>query len=286
MIKTIRILPAVITVVLAVFGGWRWTDHRADKAVWVNLASHQPSAAGTFEPPLIVGLPEPAQRFFRFAIKPGTPLYSVVEITMEGEFSLGSKADPNYMPMRAKQILAAPNGFVWTLNAGHGLMRVSGSDVAEDGNSWSRFWLLGIAPVARAGGNADHARSAFGRYVAEAVFWTPATMLPRESIKWDPVDENTARVTMTHLGWEQSVDLTVDETGKPTKIKFQRWSDANPEKMYRLQPFGGYLSDIKEFGGFRLPTHVEAGNHFETDHYFPFFRVNVTEIRFPQAAER
>ena len=286
MIKTILTLLAVITVVLVVFSGWRWTDHLADEAVRASLTSHQPSAAGTFDPLLIAGLPEPAQRFFRFAIKPGTPLYSVAEISMEGDFSLRSKADPNYMPMRAKQILAAPNGFVWKLNAGQGLMRVSGSDVAEDGNSWSRFWLLCIAPVARAGGNADHSRSAFGRYVAEAVFWTPAAMLPRESIIWDPVDENTARVTMTHLGLEQSVDLTVDETGKPTKIVFQRWSDANPEKVYRLQPFGGYLSDIKEFGGFRLPTHVEAGNHFETDNYFPFFRVNVTEIRFPQAAER
>lgn len=60
----------------------------------------------------------------------------------------------------------------------------------------------------------------------------------------------------------------------------QRWSNANPEKQHRLQPFGGYLSEFRTFDGFRLPTHVEAGNHFETDQYFPFFVADVTSVEF------
>jgi hypothetical protein len=148
---------------------------------------------------------------------------------MKGEFGLGSNADPNFMPMHADQILAAPHGFVWKLNAGRGVMRVSGSDVAEDGNSWSRFWLLGIAPVARAGGNVDHARSAFGRYVAEAVFWTPAALLPGDDIRWESIDESTVRVTLTHNELEQAVDLYLDPEGKLTKVVFQRWSDTNTD---------------------------------------------------------
>jgi hypothetical protein len=32
--------------------------------------------------------------------------------------------------------------------------------------------------------------------------------------------------------------------------------------------------------GFRLPTHVEAGNHFGTDHYFPFFVADVRDVAF------
>jgi len=200
---------------------------------------------------------------------------------MEGDFSLGSKTEPNYMPMHAEQILAAPHGFVWKLNAGHGLMRVSGSDVAENGYSWSRFWLLDIAPVARAGGDADHARSAFGRYVVEAVFWTPAALLSGDNIRWDSIDESTVRVTLTHGELEQAVDLTIAADGKLTKVVFQRWSDENKDKLFRRQPFGGYLSEYKNFGGFRLPTRIEAGNFFETDNYFAFFKVTVINIRFP-----
>ncbi len=48
------------------------------------------------------------------------------------------------------------------------------------------------------------------------------------------------------------------------EVVFQRWSNANPQGAYRLQPFGGHLSKFQEFETYRLPTHVEAGNHFGT----------------------
>lgn len=262
-------------------GAWRWADHQADAKVWANLASHQPADPGTFDYSMTLGLPEPARRYFQFSISRGTPLYTVAEITMEGEFSLGNKVKPDYMPMRARQILAAPHGFVWTMNSRRGLMRVSGSDSAEEGQSWSRFWLLGIAPVARVGGNADHALSAFGRYIAEAVFWTPAALLPSEGVRWSPINESTARVTVSRRGLEQAVDLSVDTDGRPTRVVFQRWSNANTAKEFQLQPFGGYLSEYKEFSGFHLPTRIEAGNFFETDEYFPFFKVIVTSVQLP-----
>ncbi len=67
-----------------------------------------------------------------------------------------------------------------------------------------------------------------------------------------------------------------------------RWTDHRADdrlwaRLVSLQPFGGYLSEFANFGGFRLPTRIEAGNFFETDEYFPFFKVNVTRIRHPAA---
>ena len=230
---------------------------------------------------MVADLPEPARRYFRFTISDGTPLYTVATLKMQGRFSLGSKAAPNYMDMSAMQVLAAPDGFVWKMSGQSGLMRISGSD----SGAWTRFWLLGLAPVARFGGNLDHKRSAFGRYIAEAVFWTPAALLPGPHVTWERVSENTARVEVNHDGLEQAVDITVDNDGRPTQVKFPRWSDANPAKVHQIQPFGGHLSAFKDFDGFRLPTHVEAGNFFGTDNYFPFFIADVTEIRFPGYGE-
>ncbi|WP_347232821.1 DUF6544 family protein, partial [Roseovarius sp. A46] len=62
---------------------------------------------------------------------------------------------------------------------------------------------------------------------------------------------------------------------------FKRWTNANPEGAYRLQPFGAEVSDYREVEGYRLPFHVEAGNMFGTDEYFPFFIADITDIRFP-----
>lgn len=276
---------ASAAVILVALWGWRWTDIASDRTARQRLISRQPARPAAFDYSMAAALPDPAQRFFRFAIAPGTPLHTVAEITMEGEFSLGNKKEPNYMPMRAEQVLAAPHGFLWKVRAGDSIW-FTGSDGAVCGESWSRFWLLGILPVARAGKTADHLRAAFGRYAAEAVFWTPAALLPGDNVRWEAIDNSSCRAILTHIGLEQAVDLTVDDEGRPVKVVFQRWSNANPEKAFRFQPFGGYLSDFKEFSGFRLPTRVEAGNFFETDDYFPFFKAAVTAVRFPAPARQ
>jgi len=275
------ILFLIIAAFTCILIAWRWFDHRADTLLWQRFVAYQPTKPQVFDPTMVAGLPDPARRYFEFTIETGTRLYTVSEIYMNGDFSLGSKAEPDYMPMQAKQIIAAPYGFVWKLKAGKIPMQISGSDAAQNRESWSRFWVFNLLPVARAGGDADHAKAAFGRYIAEAVFWSPAALLPSANTKWQLIDGKTARVTVKYEGLEQSVDLTVDEQGRPVKVLFQRWSNANSDKTYRLQPFGGYLSNYKEFEGFHLPTHVEAGNHFETEAYFPFFRADVIDIRFP-----
>jgi hypothetical protein len=140
---------------------------------------------------------------------------------------------------------------------------------------------MGLLPVARAGGTEDHRHSAFGRHVSEAIFWTPAALLPGPGVTWEPVDAETARVTVTRDGLRQSVDLTVDAAGRATRIRFDRWTNANPDRIWRLQPFGGTLSQERDFQGFRLPGHVEAGNFFGTPDYFPFFIADITDLRFP-----
>jgi hypothetical protein len=253
-------------------------DRRADRAEMARLVTLQPADPARYAPEMVLGLPEPAQRYFNFSIQPGTPLRTVAELDMTGQFSLGTKENPAYQPMAARQILAAPEGFVWAMRTLGG-MPVSGSD----SSSWTRFRILWLIPVARLGGDPDHRRSAFGRYVAEAVFWTPAAMLPGPGISWEVVDADTARVTVRHGDLSQAVDVTVDSDGRPVVVSFQRWSDANPEKIFRLQPFGGYLSDFRDVAGFRLPHRVEAGNMFGTEDYFPFFLAEVSAIRFPDA---
>lgn len=276
------ILAFVGTIVAIVLNSWRQSDHRADRVEMDRLLATQPSIPNQFTADMVAGLPEPARRYFNFTILEGTPLFTVAQIEMRGRFSLGGKEAPSYMDMKAVQVLAAPHGFIWKMSGGDGLTRMSGSD----GGHWTRFWMAGLVPVARFGGAPDHTKSAFGRYVAEAAFWTPAALLPGPNVRWEVVAENTARYTMMHEGIAQSVDVTVDTEGRPVVVQFQRWSNANPLGVHRLQPFGGFLSDFKEVQGFRLPMHVEAGNFFGTDAYFPFFIANVSEVRFPTTVQR
>lgn len=271
----LSVLLAAAILVLALLAV---LDRHADRAEWRRLAALQPDDRALFEVSMIANLPEPAQRYFTFSIQPGTALYPVAEIDMIGQFSLGSKNKPAYQPMEARQILAVPDGFVWSMCT-RGGMPVSGSDAG----SWTRFRIFWLIPVARLGGDSDHTRSAFGRYAGEAVIWAPAALLPGPGISWEVIDGDTARVTVRHGDLSQAIDVTVDNDGQPVVVAFQRWSDANPDRVHRLQPFGATPSDYRDVGGYRLPFHVEAGNMFGTGDYFPFFIADVTKIRFPEA---
>lgn len=269
------LVPAAIVAVFV----WRLADHRADAAERARLLALQPERPARFDAAMIADLPEPARRYFKFTIAEGTLLHRVAEISMTGQFGMGSKQAPNYMNMSAEQTLAAPNGFIWKMRAGIAGLKLSGSDTGK----WTRFWMLGIGPVARFGGNQDHKKAAFGRYVAEAVFWTPAALLPGPGVAWQSINDNTARVVVIFEAMSQEVDVTVDEEGRPVEVQFLRWSNANTKKRFCLQPFGGFISEFRTFSGFTVPTHIEAGNHFGTEEYFPFFIANVRDVRFPLA---
>jgi hypothetical protein len=268
-------LGILLGVILALVG-WRALDRRADQAAWKRLATTEPEETRLFDVAMTAGLPEPAQRYFHFTIAAGTPLHTAVEIDMVGQIGLGSKDAPGYRDMSARQILAPPAGLLWSLKTS----AISGSDAALPETSWTRFWAFGLLPVARASGP-DHQRSAFGRVVAEAAFWAPASLLPGKQVRWEPIDHNSARAVVSDGRFEQAVDITVDDQGAPSTVVIQRWSDANPERSFREQPFGGHVSEFRSFGGYQLPTRVEGGNLIGTPDYFPFFLARVTAIRLP-----
>lgn len=247
-----------LSLLIMAMRSWRWLDRNKEQAAWRELVAAAGPAKGEFDPALVRDLLLPAQKYFTYTIAPGTRLLTALEIEMTGEIGFGCLSKPNYRPMSAGQILSPPHGLVWRLNAGP----ISGSDGITDTTSWTRFWLFGLLPVVRAGANNDHHRSAFGRVVSEGSFWLPSSLLPGEAVTWQEIDQTTARATVRFGAHQQALEITVADDSQPTQVVLQRWSNANPQKTYQEQPFGGRLSHFVEFSGFRLPTRVDGGNWY------------------------
>lgn len=271
----------VLTVCLAGFAGIlsfaRLADQARDSIEVARLGMATVKEAPGFDPASLAALPEPAQRYLSFAILPGAPLKTLAKIEMRGHFGMGDSQSPNYLPMRASQTLAFPHGFVWAMNGEGAFPTLSGSDSLE----WTRFWLGNLLPVARVSDDADHRKSAFARLAAETVFWTPGVLLTTPGVEWRQLGPDAVRVTLRHEELVQSVDLSLEPDGKLRSLSLDRWSNANPEKKYRLQRFEGTLSDFRTVDGFRVPFKVEAGNQFGSTDYFPFFVVEVTSLIYP-----
>lgn len=267
---------------LAVLGAAarRFADERRASRIWSHLAALADPDPPRFDPSMVEHLPPPARRWFLRSLAPGTPLWRVAEIEMEGELGLGDRTNPRYQPMLGREILAPPHGFVWRPEVGSWPERMSGSDGDARDGAWTRFWLLGLVPIVRAADTPDLLRSAAARGVAEAALWLPASLLPIDGVRWEPIDEHRARAIVEHAGLRHEIDLDTAEDGRLRALRMMRWSNANRDAVFRLQPFGGTVIEHATFDGVTVAKRVEAGNFFGEEDSFPFFRVERSRLRF------
>lgn len=281
-----KVLGLILIVILVVAGAAAAFAHAAYRQrmaeaeqAWAAIAAAAPQSGETFDPAMVADLPEVAQRYFTHAIAPGTPLATTVELTMEGAFLLGDKDKAQHYEMRARQILAPPHAFVWLAEMSAGPLSISGSDGLLDGEGWTRFWMFKTIPLVQGAGGPDLNRGAAARPALEAI-WAPASLLPQNGARWEQTGQDSARVTFGSGDAAIDMDLTLDPGGRPLSMSAMRWSNVNPDKTYRLQPFGGTLDAETTFAGFTIPSVVNVGNHFGTADYFPFFQATITGARY------
>jgi hypothetical protein len=281
-VKIILILVLVAILAGAVLGALLHSRDQAQmRTVWAALEGAREDDPPHYDSAMVAELPEVAQRYFARTIAPGTPLHRIVRLEMEGSFIMNG----NEMLMTARQILAPPGqGFVWQAEIGTGLMRFAGSDgfhTSSDSavDSWTKFWLRGLIPLARIGGTEDHERAAATRVMLEAI-WAPASLLPQFGADWVQTGPDSAEVRFADVQGIEPMQITLDDEGNPTEVWALRWTDANPERQHRLQPFGGKMLEMARHQGFLIPARVELGNMWDTPEYSPFFLARITQAKF------
>lgn len=282
LLKTVLVVLFLIVLAATVLGLWVHTrDREQMHSVWTALEALQVPDPARYDPAMVADLPEIAQRYFGRAIEPGTPLHRVVQLDMQGTFIMNGKE----MPMTARQILAPPSdGFVWQAKVGTGLISFSGSDgyhSPEQGSreSWTKFWLHGLIPLARIECTTDHARAAATRAMLESV-WAPASLLPQFGAQWIQTGPDSAEIRFATVRDIKPMQIRLDGEGNLTDVQSLRWTDANTNKVYRLQPFGGKILEMGRFDGFLIPVLVEMGNMYGTPDYAPFFRASIENAAF------
>jgi len=128
LLKLLLLVAAGLLIAAVAFGLWVHSRDLAQmRAVRAALERMREPDPPRFDPAMVAGLPEIAQRYFARAIEPGTPLRRIVRLDMSGSFILNGAE----MPMTARQILSPPAlGFVWLRVArdrGHGFHGMMGA---------------------------------------------------------------------------------------------------------------------------------------------------------------
>jgi hypothetical protein len=204
------------------------------------------------------GLPEPAQRWLRWAGVVGRPRDRAFEARLRGRFRRGR--DGPWMPCDAWQVNGSdPVGrvFVMRLDLAH-VVPMVGHDTYLDGRGRMHGTLLGLITVADGDGEPFD--------VGELVTWLndacmlAPSMLLDDRVTWDEGDGHSFRISVTDHGRTVSAAVDVDAVGALTDFSTtDRFADlgGGPVRAEWRTPVDGWLLR----GGRRLPTGCRAVWH-------------------------
>jgi hypothetical protein len=191
---------AVLVAVLAslpaalLYGVYRW--HLVTQGLRARLeAACVPVRLQTVDFRELEGMPAPVQRYLRAVLSEGQPLVTAVDVKHAGAFNLNESGE-RWRPFTSRQrVVTQRPGFMWDgrIAMVPGVaMHVHDAYVAGEGILHPALFGL-IALGGDTGG--DVARGELMRFFAEAA-WYPTALLPSQGVRWEPVDDRSAKATL------------------------------------------------------------------------------------------
>jgi hypothetical protein len=248
---------ALALVVLSLYGAHHWAD--ATRALVARLeagrsvAPQDRSAAATrYDARELEGLPAPVQRYFRAVLKDGQPLIGAVTIDLAGTFNM-SPTGEQWKPFTSRQhVVTRRPGFVWDARIAllPGVtVRVVDSYVA--GQGLLRAAVLGLFTMAQVQGGGEIARGEFMRWFAE-VAWYPTALLPSQGVRWEAVDDHSARATVMDGPLGMTLLFRFNEAGLIGSFRAEARGGMVGDKMV-MAPWEGVWSNYQWHDGVQVP---------------------------------
>jgi hypothetical protein len=221
-------------------------------------------------------LPEPVQRYLRYAQVLGKPKVRCAKVRQSG--LMRTSLTQPWMPVEAVQYttLAGPLSRTWYARIKVGpLPLLTGFDRYDNGTGQMLIRLLSMFPVVDARGP-ELDMSALIIFINDMVMWPTAFL--SDYIHWEPLDKNAARMQVSLHGKHFSAELRFNDTGEMvdfiTEDRYRSVGKANLLTRWST-PFRRY----REVNNLRIPSEGDAVWHLpEGD--FPYIQVAIGEVQY------
>lgn len=137
--------------------------------------------------------------------------------------------------------------------------------------------VLGVWPLIDVEGTTDIDAGSLQRYLAEAA-WLPTALLPEQGVAWTPLDDTSARATITAGDTTVSLDFFFGEDALIRRV----FSEARPRLVDGKSvptPWEGRFSDYEERDGMTIPTRGEVAWMLPAGRQV-YWRGEITEVSF------
>lgn len=260
MLKTALWILATLLLVAAVAVAWgkrNWAQLTRERVAQLN-AAELPASTRRVDFSELDSLPTPAQAYFRAVLKDGAPIVTAVDVEHVGRFNLDENG-ARWKPFSSTQrVVTRRPGFVWdgriTMLPG---LTVHVHDAYVAGVGILQPSLLGLVTLFEMRSTPEVAEGELMRFLAEAA-WYPTALLPGQGVRWEPVDDHSARVTLTDGVTAVTLLFNFDpDDGLVRSVKAEARGRAVGNQVIPT-PWEGRWSNYQWRNGMRVPTEGEV----------------------------
>lgn len=269
------ILALVVGIVGAIaLGAYRW--HLGTKELRANLEfARLPIKPLTFDAREIADLPQPVQRYFRAVLKDGQPLIVAARVSHEGTFNMSETAEKWIAFTSTQLVITQRPGFDWDgqiammpgINA-----FVHDAYISAEGILHAA--LLGLVTLVDIRGTPEAAQGELMRFFAETA-WYPTRLLPSQGVRWEAIDNSSARATLQDGDTAVSLDFRFDEAGLIATVGTRT---VNGGLLFA--PWQGRFWDYELRDGMRIPIWGEVAWQLPDGSLLPYWRGRITNVAY------
>jgi hypothetical protein len=249
-------LLATLYAVAVLYGAWRWDAGTRELRARLD-AARQPVRPARYDARELDGLPPPVQRYFRAVLKDGQPMVAAASMAHGGTFNM-SETGEQWKPFTSTQrVVMRRPGFDWDGRTSMlpGLpVRVHDAYVAGQGILHAT--LMGLVTLADLRGTREMAQGELMRFLAEAP-WYPTALLPSQGVRWEAVDEDSARATLADGDLAVTLLFRFDETGLIASVRAQS-RGRTVQRAIVPTPWEGRWWNYELRDGMRVPLEGEV----------------------------
>jgi len=224
---------------------------------------------------MLAGLPEPAQRYLRYAGVVGRPLVDTVRVRQACR--MRPAPDGISLPIVAEQwYTVEPPGFIWDATVPvAGIPVVRGRDGYLEGRGVMTIKAGSLIPFVNAAGP-EMDQASLLRHLSEMA-WFPSAFL-RDRVSWEAIDDTTVRVSIADGDLRATGTLEIDPEGRLMEFRSER--HAMVGKRFELRPWSAPTYAYGEFEGLRLPVRGAAVWTLPDGTTHPYIEVELTEVTY------
>jgi hypothetical protein len=275
--KSIAIVTVSIIVLfglVSLYGKYQWqliTDRLRAKLT----DGRQTMNPKTYDPKELKGLPDPVQRYFQAVLKDGQPIVAAANLSQQGLFNM-SETEAKWSPFTATQFVTTQRpGFDWDARI---QMAPGVSAFVHDayilGAGSLHASLLGLFTVADVRDTPAAAQGELLRFFAEMP-WYPTALLPSQGVRWEAIDNTSARATLTDAPTTVSLVFRFNAEGTIETMR----AEARYRDKLTAMPWSGRFWDYSTCNGMLIPLEGEVGWEYPNGLRL-YYKGKVTEINY------